>query len=127
MPIYGGLFGTAKCPHAEVWWASWQCKVSPCRYMVLCENAPPLQPSPHQVLLLADQHGTNLRFQIQPISCYNGGDDVPVTKAFDGFIQNEYTDKWSPFMFMFVVSIFWGILDVMMPTSCVCISILGPT
>ena len=35
MPIYGGLFASAKCPHAYIWGPFCQCKVSPCPYMVL--------------------------------------------------------------------------------------------
>ena len=46
------------------------------------------QLTPDQVLL-ADQHGTKPRFQIQPISWYRGGDDVRFWKAFDGFIKKE--------------------------------------
>ena len=85
------------------------------------------QLTPDQVLLLADQHGTKPRFQIQPISWYRGGDDVHFSRAFDGFIKKEYRDKWAPFMFMYVLSIFWGTPDVMTPESCVRISVLGPT
>ena len=33
MPIYWGLFGSAKCPHAHILGAFWQCKVSPCPYI----------------------------------------------------------------------------------------------
>ena len=33
MPMYGGLFGGAKCPHAHRWGAFCQNKVSPCPYM----------------------------------------------------------------------------------------------
>ena len=47
------------------------------------------------------------------------------SRAFDGFIKKEYKDKWAPFMFMSVLSIVWGILDVMTPESCVRSSVLG--
>ena len=33
MPIYAGLFGSAKCPHANIQGPFWQCNVSPCPYM----------------------------------------------------------------------------------------------
>ena len=33
MPIHGGLFASAKCPHAHIWAPFCQCKVSPCPYM----------------------------------------------------------------------------------------------
>ena len=36
-------------------------------------------------------------------------------------------DKWAFFMFMPVLSIWWGISDVMTPELCVRISVLGPT
>ena len=41
--------------------------------------------------------------------------------------RQKYRDKWAPFMFMSMLSIFWGIPVVMTPLSCVRISILGPT
>ena len=47
------------------------------------------QLTPDQVLLLADQHGTKPRFQIQPTSWYRRGDDARFSKAFDGFIKKE--------------------------------------
>ena len=33
MPIYGGLFASAKCPHAHIWGPFCLCKMSPCPYM----------------------------------------------------------------------------------------------
>ena len=33
MPIYGGLFASAKCPHPRIWGPFCQCKVSPSAYM----------------------------------------------------------------------------------------------
>ena len=85
------------------------------------------QLTPDKVLLLADQHGTKPRLQIQPISWYRGGDDVRFWRAYDGFITKEYRDKWAPFMFMPVLSIFLDTLDGMIPESCVRISLLGST
>ena len=33
MPIYGGLFASAKCPHAHIWGPFCRCNVCPCPYM----------------------------------------------------------------------------------------------
>ena len=40
MPIYGGLFASAKCPHAHIGGPFCQCKVSPCLYMWRGSRAP---------------------------------------------------------------------------------------
>ena len=73
--------------------------------------------SPDQVLLLAHHHGTKPRFQVQPISWYRGGDDVCFVKSFNGFVKKDYYEKWPSLMFMSVLSIFWGVPDVMTSTS----------